>query len=60
MVAIDNNYVDMVKFLLDHGAITDVEAEVNINNLIWKIQCHAFLFLVHKISEWIKPQRLYS
>ena len=30
MVAIDNNYVDMVKFLLDHGANTDVEAEVNI------------------------------
>ena len=29
MVAIDNNYVGMVKFLLDHGASTDVEAEVN-------------------------------
>lgn len=28
MVAIDNDYVDMVKFLLDHGANTDVEAEV--------------------------------
>ena len=30
MVAIDNNYVDMVKFLWDYGANTDVEAEVTI------------------------------
>ena len=32
MVAIDNNYVGVVNFLLDHGASTDVEAEV-INEL---------------------------
>ena len=36
MVAIDNNYVGMVKFLLDHGAGTDVEAEVN-TELIWNL-----------------------